>query len=130
MRSTPASQGFDLPPQAAGTSTTAIPQVTNQETLANLANGASIDFDFNIGFNPVFDMFVFADAALIVRVFVRQSVTDTYRQLGGDYGVAASTMTHVLNGLRLPGAQARIRLLNSSGGATTALSAQVHSRSL
>jgi hypothetical protein len=124
---------FNLP-QTAGASIVATPQVSHQETTANLADGASLDFDFNIDSNPLFDMFVFADQALVVRVFVRQGAADTYRQLGADYNIAANVLTQPfgtsLQALRVPGSQTRVRLLNASGAATTVLSAQVHSRSL
>ena len=126
---------YTVPSDAAGSTVTSLPQVSHQETTANLANGASIDFDFNIDYNPLFDMFVFADQALIVRVFIRQGAADTYRQLGADYLVPINTMQDVLRNLdgsplRVPGSQVRVRLLNSSGVATTVLTAQVHSRSL
>lgn len=124
---------FNAPPATFGSSVPVTPQVTHQETTANLANGASIDFDFNIDANPLFDMFVASNVDLIVRVFVRQSAADIYRQLGVDYlTVALSPIQPVspFTALRVPGSQARIRLLNSSGAASTTLSAQVHSRSI
>lgn len=121
---------YNAPGVASATTIVAIPQVTHQETTANLADGASIDFDFNIDSNPVFDMFLRADQNLIVRVFVRLSSSDTYTQLGGDYLYVQPNLMNVLSALRVPGSMARIRILNSSGAATTVLAGQVHSRSL
>lgn len=117
---------------AAGTSTSVTPQVTHQETTANLGAGASIDFDFNIDSNPLFDLWIRTDQALTVRVFVRQGQSDVYAQLGNDYLVPANhpNAGQVLTALRVPGSQARIRLLNLGGAPTANLSAQVHSRSL
>jgi hypothetical protein len=109
---------------------TLVPQVTHQETTANLAAGASINFDFNIDYNPIFDMFVFCDIVLDVTLFVRQSASDTFRQLGGAISGVAATLTQILAGLRLPGSQARVTLTNNTGGASTTVSAQVHSRSI
>jgi hypothetical protein len=109
---------------------TLVPQVTHQETTANLAAGASINFDFNIDFNPFFDMFVFADQILDVTIFVRQSSSDTFRQLGAALSTVASVMTQILTAVRMPGSQLRVTLTNNTVTATTVLSAQVHSRSL
>lgn len=109
----------------------ALPNLSGpQQTTTNLAAGASVDFDFNMDYNPILDMFVFCDIALIVRVFVRQSSSDTYRQLGADSNVVAATMTNVLAALRVPGSQARVRILNNTAGASATLSAQVHARSM
>lgn len=109
----------------------ALPNLSGpQQTTANLANGASIDFDFNLDYNPILDMFLFCDVALIVRVFVRQSSLDTYRQLGADSAYVAGTLTNILAALRVPGSQGRVRILNNSGGASATLSAQIHARSM
>lgn len=109
----------------------AIPELVTGESTTNLANNASTDFDFNIDYTPIFDMFVYADQALTVRVFVRQDSTDTFRQLGADIPAnAAAALGNPLSGLRVPGSMARIRLINLSGVTTTALSAQVHTRSM
>lgn len=124
---------YNIPPVLSGSSTVVvIPQSSKQATTANLANLASIDFDFNIEFNPLFDMMIACDVALIVRVFCRQGAADTFRQLGADYiipaGLVAQTQPFVA--LRVPGDQARVRVLNNSGGPSATLSAQVHARSL
>lgn len=111
---------------------TVVPQSTHQETFANLANLAVINFDFTIEFSPIFDAYVSADVALILRVFVIPDLADPqgYQQIGADYLVPALTPSHVLRGLRLPANFARVQLFNNSGGPSTVLSAQVHARSI
>jgi hypothetical protein len=123
---------YNLPPDTspAQAPSVIVPQVTHQETTANLAAGAAINFDFNVDYNPIFDMFVFATQILDVTIFVRQSTTDTYRQLGVALSGTANALIQILNNVRYPGSQVRITLTNNTGVATTALSAQVHSRSL
>lgn len=116
---------------SAGTTTT-VPQVSVQQTTVNLANGASIDFDFTTDTGPLFDLFVFADQVLDVHIFLRQGAADTYRKLDNAtyaQGVA-NVMKQLIRGLRLAGSNVRIRLVNNSGAATTVVSAQVHARSL
>ena len=115
---------------AVGTSpTTVIPQFQRQQSTTNLADGASVDFDFSVDTQPVFDAWVFSNVALLVQIFARISDSDTYRQIGGDIPVAASVGTQALQGRRVPGRQVRVRVLNSSGGASTTLEAQVTARS-
>ena len=105
------------------------PSAVVQQSIVNLANGAQVDFDFLIDYNPWLDMFLSSDVALVVRVFVRESATGTFRQLGADYAVALSANAQQpFTRLRVPGSEARVRVLNNSGGASTRLQAQVHSR--
>jgi hypothetical protein len=122
---------YDSTTAGASNEVQALPEYSAQQTTSTLAAGASTDFDFNISFSPIFDMFVYADVALTVRVFVRQSSTDTFRQLGADIAAnAAGEVGNPLSNRRLPGEQVRIRLINNSGSAATSVSAQVQARSL
>jgi hypothetical protein len=124
---------FNYSPALAGSGTsTLVPEVQKQQTTVNLAAAASIDFDFNVDTDPIFDMFVFADQILDVLIFLRQGASDTFRQL--DAAIYASGVANVLKqlltGVRFAGSQVRVRLINNSGVATTVLSAQVHARSM
>jgi hypothetical protein len=120
---------YNVSPDASVPNVLIIPQVQHQETLVNLAAGASIDFFFQLDFGPILDTFVFADQVITQRVFVRQSTLDTYRQLGGDNAGTANTLVQLSNGARLPGSQLRLRFINLSGAGTTAISIQAHVRS-
>jgi hypothetical protein len=123
---------FNNPPGTSASTQTAIPQFTAQQTTANLAAGATINFDFNTDTSPIFDVYVFADQPIQVIFFVRQSSTDTYRQLdAGVFGTSlANQLNQVVRALRLAGSQVRVQLKNNTGSATTVLSAQAHSRSI
>lgn len=100
--------------------------------MTNLANGQAIAFEFNIDTSPIFDAFVFADQAITLNVYLRQSPADTYRLLNNTAFATgtANVLKQLMTGTRLAGSQAKIEFANGSGVDTTAFSAQVHSRSL
>lgn len=124
---------FNAPPSSAPATVTAVPQYQQKTTTLNLNGQASVDLDFTIDVTPWIDMFVFLDQAGIVRLFVREATSGTYRQLGADYPLVASVLTQPFTRLRVPGSQLRVRLINNAAAgaanATTVLAAQVHARS-
>jgi hypothetical protein len=117
---------------AGSSTTTIVPEVQKQQSTANLGIAATINFDFNTDTDPVFDLFVFADQALTVNVFIRQDATDTFRLLNNaPFAIGiANVLGALLSAQRFPGSQVRVQLQNLSGVATTVLSAQVHARSV
>lgn len=122
---------FNIGGSTSTDSSAIIGEVVKLASTANLAVGASIDFDFNNDYAPIYDALCFANLALDIAVFVRQSSSDTFRQLGATTPAnAANAMGNPLSGRRLPGSQTRIRFTNNGAATTTSLSIQVHARSL
>lgn len=109
---------------------TVAPAVSKLSTTANLAAGASIDFEFSMDQTPFVDMMLSSDQNLTVRTFVRIDQTDTYRQIDNDINyVAGTSYDRQLDGKRFPGSLLRVRILNPGAVATTRLNAEVQVRS-
>lgn len=114
----------NLPPQVIA------PAISKQSTTVNLANGASISFDFSIDQTPFADMMVSADRNLTVRTFVRIDQNDTFRQIDNDIAYnTGATYDRMLDGKRFPGTLFRVTIINNSGAPTTRLTAEVQVRS-
>ena len=109
---------------------TVAPAVSKLSTTVNLANGASISFDFNIDQTPFADMMVSSDRNLSITTLVRIDQNDTFRQIDNPIPYnAGATYDRMLDGKRFPGSVFRVTILNNSGAPTTRLSAEVQVRS-
>lgn len=124
---------WNVPPAAGGgiPVVAIVPQMQKQGTLANLGIAGTFDMDFNIDYTPILDVMLFADRAIDIELWLRQSDADTFRRL--DDAVFASGTANILRqpirGLRVAASMLRVRFVNNSGVATTILSAQAHVRS-
>ena len=108
-----------------------VPEVQKQNTTVNLGAGASVNFDFNIDFDPIVDLMVFADQIIDVVIFLRASPAATFRQLDGVIFASgiANTLKYLVKAQRLPGSQLRLQLQNNGVTPTTVMEAQAHVRS-
>jgi len=114
--------------------TAVVPAVSKLSTTANLADGASVDLEFQIDSVPLLDMILSSDRDLTIQTFVRIDENDTFRQVDNDIPYVADVKyARILgtnsDGHRIPGTLFRIRITNSSGVATTRLLAQAIARS-
>lgn len=112
----------------------ALPSVTPSERITTLANGATLNVDFDalkavadpalllagvspsptaiVAVGPYLDAFLFADQALTLAVFYAISA-GTFRQVSNSL-IGASTFGNI-SGLRITGRYVRVQLGNASG---------------
>lgn len=122
---------YNIGPEAGETPRQVIPAVFSTELLASAfpANAVASATFSNTDFFPIWDAFTFCDTALSMQIFVKQSLLDTFRQLGATILLPAGVVSNPLIGVRLPGSFVRIDFTNGPV-AGTVVSIQIHARSM
>lgn len=83
----------------------------------------------NITFFPFADVFVFADTSFTVKMFIRQSSLDTFRQLGASIVCPANVMSNPFSRQRVPSTDVAFSFTNGAVIATV-VSIEIILRSL
>ena len=117
---------WEVPTAVLGTSITASPQSTHQESSTNLAAAGTWQTEFETEFSPLFDVFLRAvGTAGSLELEVRLATTGTYRSIGTWPTVDGQLFS--LTGYRVPGIQ--VRWTFTATGATTTFEGQIFNRS-